>query len=250
MSRLRKALGDGDALVTTPAGYELRLADPEQLDANRFERRLADGRRELAGGAPAAAAAALEDALSLWRGRPLDDLAYEPFAQPEIARLEDLRVAAFEELTEAKLALGRHAEVVGELESLVGRYPYREHLTAQLMLALYRCDRQADALQAYQDARRRLVDELGIEPGERLRELERAILAQEPALAAPEPAQAARGAAPRRDAPGARTPTARTPSAGSSASSSPTSARAASTSGSIPSRSTACSTATRTSAAR
>ena len=112
----------------------------------------------------------------MWRGRPLDDLSYAPFAQREIARLEDLRVAAFEQLVDAKLALGRHAEVVGELETLIDEHPYRERLRAQLMLALYRCDRQADALKAYQDARRTLVEELGIEPGERLRELERAIL--------------------------------------------------------------------------
>jgi DNA-binding SARP family transcriptional activator len=190
ISRLRKALargagnGTGDLIVTREHGYELHL-DPEQLDSHRFERRLAHGREELAAGRARDAAAALEDALSLWRGRPLDDLAYEAFAQREIARLEDLRVAALEQLIEAKLALGRHAEVVGELESLIDAYPYRERLRAQLMLALYRCDRQADALQAYQDARRKLVEELGIEPGERLHELERAILAQEPSLALP-----------------------------------------------------------------
>src|SRR5215217_1724751 len=190
ISRLRKALargggnGTGDLIVTCEHGYELHL-DPEQLDSYRFERRLAKGREELAAGRARDAAAALEDALSLWRGRPLDDLAYEPFAQREIARLEDLRMAALEQLIEAKLALGRHAEVVRELEALIGEHPYRERLRAQLMLALYRCDRQADALQAYQDARRKLVEELGIEPGERLHELERAILAQEPSLALP-----------------------------------------------------------------
>ncbi len=192
VSRLRKALGDADVLVTTPAGYALKL-DPDQLDAGRFERHLADGRSELAAGRPRPAASALEEALSLWRGRPLDELSYAPFAQREIARLEDLRVAAFEQLVDAKLALGRHAEVVGELETLIDQYPYRERLRAQLMLALYRCDRQADALQAYQDARRKLVDELGIEPGERLRELERAILGQEPALAVPAPEEVAAG---------------------------------------------------------
>jgi DNA-binding SARP family transcriptional activator len=181
VSRLRKALGDSDALVTTASGYELRVA-PDQLDAHRFEQRLGEGRAELAAGRPSEAAAILEDALAIWRGRPLDDLSYEPFAQREIARLEDLRVAAYEQLVEAKLALGRHAEVVGQLETLIDAYPYRERLRAQLMLALYRCDRQADALQVYQDARKQLVDELGIEPGDRLRDLERAILAQDPAL--------------------------------------------------------------------
>ena len=119
------------------------------------------------------------------------DLADEPFAQSEIARLGDLRVVALEQLFEARLALGRHADVVGQLETLIGEHPYREGLRAQLMLALYRCDRQADALQAYQDARRTLIEELGIEPGERLRELERAILVQDPLLAVPaqEPAE-------------------------------------------------------------
>ena len=187
ISRLRKALaaGGGDAsagvVVTREHGYALEL-ELERLDAHRFERLLARGRCELAAGRPERAAAALEEALSLWRGPPLADLAYEPFAQREIARLEDLRVAAREQLIEARLALGRHAEVIGELEGLIAEHPYRERLRAQLMLALYRSDRQADALQAYQDARRTLVEELGIEPGERLRELERAILAQDSGL--------------------------------------------------------------------
>jgi DNA-binding SARP family transcriptional activator/predicted ATPase len=190
ISRLRKALaggegGDPDGVVVTRGrGYELEL-DPERLDAHRFERLLEEGRGGLAAGHPEQAAAALEAALATWRGAPLADLAYEPFAQHEIARLEDLRVAALEQLIEAKLALGSHAEVVSQLETLIAEHPYRERLWGQLMLALYRCDRQADALQAYQNARRQLVEELGIEPGERLRELERAILAQDPALAAP-----------------------------------------------------------------
>jgi class 3 adenylate cyclase/DNA-binding winged helix-turn-helix (wHTH) protein len=190
ISRLRKALaaGAGNAseglVVTREHGYQLEI-DLERLDSHRFERLLAEGRRELAANRPDSAAPVLEQALSLWRGRPLADLAYEAFAQGEIARLEDLRVAALEQLIDAKLALGRHVEVIGELESLISDYPYRERLRAQLMLALYRSDRQADALQAYQDARRALTDELGIEPGERLRELERAILAQDPELAVP-----------------------------------------------------------------
>jgi DNA-binding SARP family transcriptional activator len=186
VSRLRKALasgGDASAamLLTREHGYELEL-DPECLDAHRFERLVAEARNESAAGRPKLAASALEEALSLWRGPPLADLAYEPFAQREIARLEDLCVAALEQLIEAKLALGAHAEVVPQLETLIGEHPYRERLRAQLMLALYRSDRQADALQAYQDARTTLVEELGIEPGERLRELERAILAQDPGL--------------------------------------------------------------------
>jgi DNA-binding SARP family transcriptional activator/tetratricopeptide (TPR) repeat protein len=187
VSRLRKALGAraaGEAVVTRERGYELEL-DSDRLDSHRFERLLEEGRRELGAGHPEQAAAALEAALAMWRGAPLADLAYEPFAQREIARLEDLRAGALEQLIEAKLALGTHAEVISQLETLISEHPYRERLRAQLMLALYRCDRQADALQAYQDARRQLVEELGIEPGERLRELERAILAQDSALAAP-----------------------------------------------------------------
>jgi predicted ATPase/DNA-binding SARP family transcriptional activator len=190
VSRLRKALdagagnGAGELIVTREHGYELKL-DPERLDSHRFERLVAEGRTQLTAGRPERAATAFESALSLWRGAPLADLAYEPFAQPEIARLEELRVAALEDLNDAKLALGRHGELVGQLEALIGEHPYRERLRAQLMLALYRCERQADALQAYQDARRTLVEELGIEPGEPLRELERGILAQDPALAKP-----------------------------------------------------------------
>ncbi len=187
ISRLRKALAgesggaSAGVVVTRERGYELTI-DPERLDSHRFERLVAEGRSGLAGGHPERAVSALEAALSLWRGAPLAEFAYEPFAQREIARLDDLRAAALEQLIEAKLALGGHAEVVGQLEALIGEYPYRERLRAQLMLALYRSERQADALQAYQNARRTLVEELGIEPGERLRELERAILAQDPEL--------------------------------------------------------------------
>lgn len=190
VSRLRKALAEGrgegsdEVVLTREHGYQLVL-DPESLDAHRFERLVNVGRSHMVAGDPQRAASSLEDALAMWRGRPLDDLAYEPFAQREIARLEDLQLGALEELIDAKLALGRHSEVVAQLEGLIEDHPYRERLRAQLMLALYRCDRQADALQAYQEARRSLVEQLGIEPGERLRELERAVLAQDPALAVP-----------------------------------------------------------------
>jgi class 3 adenylate cyclase/DNA-binding SARP family transcriptional activator len=190
VSRLRKALSAGaggkpdELILTRERGYELRL-DPERLDSHRFERLTAEGRAEFVMGRPELAAPTLEEALSLWRGPCLGDLAYEPFAQQEIARLDELRVGAQELLIEAKLALGGHAEVVGQLEALIAENPYRERLRAQLMLALYRSDRQADALQAFQDARVKLVEELGIEPGERLRDLERAILAQDPDLALP-----------------------------------------------------------------
>jgi WD40 repeat protein/DNA-binding SARP family transcriptional activator len=192
VSRLRKTLAgaDGNGLaglvVTRGHGYELEL-DPDHLDAHRFERLVLEGRRELAAGRGARAASALEHALSLWRGPALADLAYEPFAQPEIARLADLRVNAEELWIDAQLELGRHEAILGRIEALIDEHPYRERLRAQLMVALYRSDRQADALQAYQDARRALVQELGLEPGERLRELERAVLAQDPVLAAPAP---------------------------------------------------------------
>ena len=188
ISRLRKALtgagsdGSDGMVVTREYGYELELA-PERLDAHCFEQLVAEARGQLVEGRPERAAAALETALSMWRGPPLADLAYEPFAQREIARLDDLRVTALEQLIEAKLALGAHVEVVAQLEALIAEHPFRERLRAQQMLALYRSDRQADALQAYQDARRTLVEELGIEPSERLRELEQAILAQDPGIA-------------------------------------------------------------------
>jgi DNA-binding SARP family transcriptional activator/class 3 adenylate cyclase len=187
VSRLRKTLAgaggenQGGPLLTREHGYELQL-DPNRVDAHRFERLVDEGRSALAAGKAERAAAGLEEALSLWRGAPLADLAYEPFAQREIARLADLRVATLEQLIEAKLALGRHAEVVAQLEALIAEHPYREGLRAQLMTALYRCERQADALQAYQATRRTLVEELGIEPGERLRDLEAAILTHDQAL--------------------------------------------------------------------
>ena len=205
ISRLRKVLGGGDRasaagpIATRDRGYRLEI-DPQQLDAYRFESLVAQGRAELAAERPERAAAALDSALDLWHGAPLADLAYESFAQAEVARLEELRIGALELLMEAKLALGHHGEVVERLEPLVGEHPYREGLRAQLMLALYRSDRQADALQAYQDARRTLVDELGIEPGERLRALERAILAQDGGLVLAIPKASAEGRA------GARAP--------------------------------------------
>jgi DNA-binding SARP family transcriptional activator len=187
ISRLRKVLagsgrgGSANPILTQGRGYRMAI-EPEQLDAHRFEQLVAQGRGELEADRPEAAAPVLEEALALWRGSPLADLAYEPFAQTAVARLDELRVAALEHLIEAKLALGAHAEVVPQLEAVIAEHPYREGPRALLMLALYRCDRQAEALQAYQDARGALVEELGIEPGERLRELERGILAQDPGL--------------------------------------------------------------------
>jgi DNA-binding SARP family transcriptional activator len=189
VSQLRKALG-ADVVVTRSPGYLLAAA-PEQIDLHRFEQLMAEGSRELAEGRAERAAALLREALALWRGDALAELAYESFAQPEIARLEELRLAAFERRVEADLALGRHAELVPELESAVARHPLRERLRAHLMLALYRSGRQADALEAYQDARRALVDGLGIEPSRALLELEAAILRQDQALEPPARAQAA-----------------------------------------------------------
>jgi DNA-binding SARP family transcriptional activator len=180
VSQLRKALdvGEGSSpIATQPPGYVIRL-QPGQLDLARFELLL-----EEAGAAePAVAAEKLREALSLWRGPALADFAYEPFAQAAIGRLEELHLLAVEKRIDADVILGRHAELVGELESLVAEHRLRERLYGQLMLALYRTGRQAEALEAYQAARRILVDELGIEPGPALQELERAILRQDPSL--------------------------------------------------------------------
>jgi YVTN family beta-propeller protein len=184
VSGLRKGLGDG-VLLTRGGGYLLVVA-PAQVDADRFEGLVAEARDALEAADPRTAIERLEAALGLWRGPPLSDLAYESFAQAEIGRLEEERLAALEDRIDARLALGKHAQVIGELETLVHDHPLRERLYAQLMLALYRAGRQADALERYQQARRKLIDELGIEPGPALKDLERAILAQDPNLAAPE----------------------------------------------------------------
>jgi DNA-binding SARP family transcriptional activator len=166
VSQLRKALGR-ERIVTASPGYELRL-EPDELDLDRFERLIADDE--------------YIEALALWRGAPLADFAYEPFAQSEIARLDELWAGTVESRIEADLAAGRHATVVAELEALVGQYPLRERFRAQLMLALYRTGRQAEALEAYQEVRGALVEELGIEPSHELRDLHRRILAQDPVL--------------------------------------------------------------------
>ncbi len=173
---LRKRIGR-ERLQTAAPGYLLCVAEGE-LDRDEFET-LVRGAR----GAPAPeAAVALREALELWRGPPLADFVFDRFAQAEIARLEEARLAAVEDLLDVELSLGRHQELVGELEALVAEHPLRERLRARLMLALYRSGRQAEALSAYQDARRALVDELGIDPGRRLRELEQSILRQDASL--------------------------------------------------------------------
>jgi hypothetical protein len=152
---------------------------------HRFETLLEQGRRELALGEAERASLTLRDALELWRGRPLADLAFEPFAQTEIARLEELRLTAVEARIDADLALGRQDSLVAELETLVAAHPYREGLRVQLMLALYRSGRQAEALETYRRARRTFSEELGIEPSPRLQELEGAILRHDSSLEAP-----------------------------------------------------------------
>lgn len=177
---LRTILGPS-VLERQPAGYVLQV-EPDSLDLDRFERLIEEARR----GDPRARAAKLREALACWRGPPLEELRAEPFAQPEIRRLEEERLTALEDRIDADLELGHHAELVPELEELLARHPLRERFWAQLMLALYRARRQADALASYRRAHHTFVDELGIEPGVVLRELQRAILVQDPALDDPD----------------------------------------------------------------
>src|SRR4051794_7879231 len=187
---LRRRLG-AERIEREGPGYRVLLGDGE-LDAGRFERLAARGRAELAGGAHGEAAATLREGLELWRGRAYEDVRYEEFARAEAARLEELRLAALEDRIEADLALGRHRELAPELEALVAAHQTRERLCGQLMLALYRCDRQAVALDVFQRARRTMSDELGLEPGVALQELQRAILRQDPGLAVEPPELRAR----------------------------------------------------------
>ena len=189
VSQLRKALrgrsGRDEAdsvLVTRAPGYVLRV-EPGELDTDRFEQLVEEGRRAIAAGHPQLAARTLLEGLALWRGPALADFATESFAQAEIVRLEEGRVSALEERIDADLTLGRHTELIGELESLVAEYPLRERLRGQLMLALYRSGRQVEALAVYRDARRLLVEELGLEPSQTLQGLQKAILVQDPSLA-------------------------------------------------------------------
>ena len=183
VSRLRRAL-DADVLQTLPGGYLLEV-DPAEFDLRRYEELAAAGRELLAQGDAAGARGTLTEALELWRGTPLAEFAANPLARREAARLEELHLATLEDRIDADLALGAHGQLVGELEALVARNPLRERLRAQLMLALYRAGRQADALAAYREARRALVDELGIEPGRQLQELEQSILRQDGSLDLP-----------------------------------------------------------------
>jgi predicted ATPase/DNA-binding SARP family transcriptional activator len=189
VSQLRRMLesgveGGAAILVTRAPGYSLTVT-PDQVDVSRFEQLAASGREALAAGESDRAAALLAEALGLWRGPPLADFSYEGWAQAPIGRLEELRLSVLEDRIDADLASGRHAGIVGELESLIAEQPLRERLRGQLMLALYRGGRQADALEEYQAARRTLVEELGIEPGPELQQLNRLILNQDEVLAAP-----------------------------------------------------------------
>ena len=184
VSGLRKALEPNrgrsskwDVLVTRPPGYVL-VVEPEELDTTRFERLFSLG-SGLVDEEPSRASAVLGEALALWRGPALADVAYEAFAQGETARLEELRLAAVEQRIEADLALGRHRELLGELTGLVAQHPMRERLRGQQMLALYRSDRQAEALAAFEELRTLLLEELGLDPGPELRAIEYAILRQD-----------------------------------------------------------------------
>ena len=181
ISELRRALGDEARLETRAPGYVLHLAG-EQLDLRRFERLTREAGQALGRGEPEMAFDLQRDALGLWRGAPLADLEREPFAELASGRLEEMLLAALEQRLDAELALGRHRELVGELEQLTAQHPLHEPFVSRLMLALYRSSRQADALDVYRRTRVRLVDDFGIDPGRELHELEHAILNHDPAL--------------------------------------------------------------------
>jgi DNA-binding SARP family transcriptional activator len=181
ISDLRRSLGAPSVIETQSPGYVIRLS-AEQLDLHRFERLTEEAGRALADGEAGVAARLLRDALRLWRGAPLVDFAYESFAQAAIQRLAEIRLAALAEQIEAELALGHHARLIGQLEQLVAEHPLHEPFRAQLMIALYRSGRQAEALDVYRKTRAVLVEEFGIEPTRALLELERSILTQDRSL--------------------------------------------------------------------
>ncbi len=186
VSQLRKALVSNDevAIVTRAPGYALEV-EPDRVDAARFERLVMEARRRVAAGDVEAASSLLREALSLWRGPALDGLEFEAAARNEVGRLEELRLVARMERIDCELSLGLHEQLIGELEACVDEHPLRERLRGQLVLALYRSGRQADALHSYREARETLVGELGIEPSVPLQRLERAILNQDPSLEVP-----------------------------------------------------------------
>ncbi len=181
LRRRLRSVGEAERLVTRPPGYVLRV-NVDELDVLRFEQLVSAGREAIAGGDAAGAVALLDQSLGLWRGPVLADLGDVPFVNAERARLEEERPAAIELRIEAQLACGRHHETIAELETLTSAHPLRERLWRQLLLALYRCGRQADALRGYRELRATLIDQLGIEPAPELRELHERILRQDPGL--------------------------------------------------------------------
>jgi DNA-binding SARP family transcriptional activator/streptogramin lyase len=197
ISKLRKTLGGNghDPIATADGGYRLAV-DPDLLDADRMRSLLASARERMAGGESETASRLLQEALAFWRGPTLAGLALESVGRDEVAQLDELRLTILMDRIDCDLAQGRHEHVLGELQVLVREHPLRERLRAQQMLALYRADRQADALDAYQQARHDLMDELGIEPSESLRRLQQGILRHDPVLEAPAGTAAANGAAP------------------------------------------------------
>jgi predicted ATPase/DNA-binding SARP family transcriptional activator len=198
VSKLRRTLGSNDVVALHPPGYVLALP-PDSVDVHRLEHLLADGRAAIAAGDVDAGVERLRVAESSWTGTALADFVYEEFAQPHISRLDEARVSAIEDRIDAELALGRHGPLTSELTTLVGEHPLRERLRGQLMVALYRTGRQAEALRVFQDGRSALAEELGLDPGPELQQLETAILNHDPALLAPVPAAAPAPAnAPRR----------------------------------------------------
>ena len=187
ISRLRKVLGEGDTparLLTRSPGYLLRV-DEGELDLQRLEALMDQGRRALSSGDPSAAASAFREGLALFRGAPLEDLQYAPFHRAEVGHLDDLRLAAIELRIDAELALGEHSDVIGELSALIAKHPLRERFWEQLMLALYRSGRQGEALATFDRVRRHLAEELGVDPGHSLRQLHRRMLRQDPVLEPP-----------------------------------------------------------------
>jgi DNA-binding SARP family transcriptional activator len=189
VANLRKALGapprTSSLVVSLQSGYQIRL-EPDQLDLIRFERLLAEGQEALTNHDPREASEKLQAALALWRGPALADFALESFTPTATARLDELRIGAIEKRIDAELQLGHHTELISELEAVVEQHPFRERIQAQRMLALYRSGRQAEALDAYRNARRMFVQELGIEPGSILQNLEKAILRHDPSLDPPQ----------------------------------------------------------------